>query len=233
MSIARRNTVSDRRVAVGAACWVLTVVFFVGQAVAQSASTVPYSLYGNTISDLGSTACGPVTFGMYHADVCSPLNAVMNATFVACGLLTAAGALGTWRAWPGRRVAPAGLVLLVLAGAVEVLVGLRPENADFVLHSVGAALALAGGNLGLLLLGIGLRRVRPRVAALTMLVGVVGLVGVITFTNAPRFDLGVGLVERLAAYPLVIWLVIAGACLLGAQLRRAVSTALGILQTMV
>ena len=233
MSNARRNTVFDRRVAAGAACWVLTVVFFVGEAVAQSASNVPYSLYHNTLSDLGSTACGPATFGTYHADVCSPLNVAMNATFVICGLLTAAGALGTWPAWPGRRVSAAGLVLLVLAGAGEVVVGLRPENISFVLHTVGATFALAGGNLGLLLLGAGLWRVRPWAGALTILVAVVGLAGVATFNNAPSFGLGVGLVERVAAYPLVLWLVVAGACLLGDQLRRAVSTALGILQTMV
>ena len=93
---------ADRQVALGAACWVLTVVFFIGQAVAQAASTVPYSLAGNYISDLGNTACGTFTQGAYRADVCSPLHGVMNATFVVTGLLMLGGAVGTRRAWPRR-----------------------------------------------------------------------------------------------------------------------------------
>lgn len=204
----------DRRVAVGAACWVLTFVFFVGQAVTQAATTVHYSLYSNTISDLGATSCGPVTFGTYHANVCSPLSGVMNATFVVSGLLVSAGALGTWPAWPRRRVTAAGLTLLVLAGLGQVLVGLRPENTSFALHVLGAFFGLAGANLGVLLLGAGLWGARRRAAVLSIAVGLVGLVSFFTFNSAPSFGLGVGLVERVSGYPMVIWMIVVGAFLL-------------------
>lgn len=212
--MARQFPVStDRRVAVGAACWVLMFVFFVGQAVTQAATTVHYSLYSNAISDLGATSCGPATFGTYHANVCSPLSGVMNATFVVSGILTSAGALGTWPAWPRRRLVAIGLALLVLAGAGQVLVGLRPENTSIALHGVGALFGLAGANLGVLLLGAGLWRVRRQAAVLSMLVGVVGLISFFTFSSQP-FGLGVGLVERMAGYPVVIWMIVAGAFLL-------------------
>jgi len=39
-------------VAFGGMCWLLTLAFFVGQAVAQSALRTPYSLATNEISDL-------------------------------------------------------------------------------------------------------------------------------------------------------------------------------------
>lgn len=207
----------DRRVAVGGACWALTVVFFVGQAVAQAASTVPYSLWANYISDLGNTACGPFSLGSYHTDVCSPLSGVMNATFIVTGLLTSAGALGTWPAWPRRRLTTVGLILLVLAGAGEALAGFQSENTNLALHTVGALFGIAGANLGVLLLGAGVWRVRPWTAVLSMAVGVVGLVSFALTSSAPSMSLGIGMVERVAAYPVTVWMIVVGVYLL----RRA------------
>src|SRR5947209_358560 len=149
---------TDRQVATGGAAWPLMVVFFIGQAVAQAASTVPYSLWSNYISDLGNTGCGPFALGTYHTVVCTPLSGVMNATFVVSGLLTLAGAVGTRRAWPKRRLTAVGLVLLGLAGAGQVLVGFRPENVDITLHGVGALFGIGGGDLGVVLVGPGGRR---------------------------------------------------------------------------
>jgi hypothetical protein len=64
----------SRAIIFGAACWTLSIVFFVGQAIVQAAFAAPYSLTTTLISDLGNTACGP--------HICSPLYAFMNATFV-------------------------------------------------------------------------------------------------------------------------------------------------------
>jgi hypothetical membrane protein len=205
---------ADRQVALGAACWVLTVVFFIGQAVAQAASTVPYSLAGNYISDLGNTACGTFTQGAYRADVCSPLHGVMNATFVVTGLLMLGGAVGTRRAWPRRRLTTAGLVLLVLAGAGEVLAGFRPENVSLGLHAIGAVFGIAGANVGVLLLAIAVWRTAPWTAILSLVVGVLGLVSFLLFGSVPSVGLGTGLVERLAGYPVVVWMIVVGCFLL-------------------
>ncbi|WP_338201541.1 DUF998 domain-containing protein [Candidatus Nephthysia bennettiae] len=205
---------ADRQVALGAACWVLTVVFFVGQAVAQAASTVPYSLAGNNISDLGNTACGTFTQGAYRADVCSPLHGVMNATFALTGLLMLSGAVGTRRAWPRRRLTTAGLVMLVLAGAGEVLVGFRPENVSLGFHALGAVFGIAGANVGVLLLAVAVWRTSPWTAILSLVVGVLGLVSFLLFVSAQSLGLGTGLVERLAGYPVVVWMIVVGCSLL-------------------
>ena len=209
----------DDRVAIGGACWVLTVVFFVGQAVAQAASTAPYSLRGSYISDLGNTACGPFALGTYHADVCSPLNGLMNATFVVSGLLSIAGPILTQRAWPSRRLTAVGLALLALGGAGEVLVGFRPENVNIGLHGLGAAFGIAGANLGVLLLGIGVWSARRWTAILSLVVGAVGVVCYLQLGSPPALALGIGLVERLAAYPLVVWQIAVGAFLLWSAIR--------------
>jgi len=204
---------TDRQVATGGAAWPLMVVFFIGQAVAQAASTVPYSLWSNYISDLGNTGCGPFALGTYHTVVCTPLSGVMNATFVVSGLLTLAGAVGTRRAWPKRRLTAVGLVLLGLAGAGQVLVGFRPENVDITLHGVGALFGIGGGNLGVLLVGLGVWRADRLMGVLSVVVGVVGLVAFVLLGSAQALGLGIGLVERVAGYPLVAWLIGAGAFL--------------------
>jgi hypothetical protein len=51
--------VASGRVALGAALWTVSILFFIDQAIAMAASSRPYSLATNLISDLGSTACGP------------------------------------------------------------------------------------------------------------------------------------------------------------------------------
>jgi hypothetical membrane protein len=207
-------------VAAGGACWVLTVVFFAGQGIVQAASTVPYSLTANYISDLGNTACGPFSLDGYHAIVCSPLHDVMNAMFVVAGLLTLAGAALTWRAWPRRRLTTVGLVLLCLAGAGEVLVGFRPENVDIGLHELGAVFGIFGANVGVLLLGAGAWRARRWVAILSLAVGAVGVAGFLLFSAAPSFRFGIGLVERVAGYPVVVWMIVVGGFLLRSALRE-------------
>jgi hypothetical membrane protein len=186
-----------RPVVLGAACWTLTIAFFVDQAIVQAASTRPYSLATNFISDLGSTVCGPSVAGS-HVAVCSPLHGVMNGTFVVVGLLHTIGAIATRRAWPPRRLATAGLVLLAIAGTGLTLAGLSPENVDLGLHSLGAVYGIVGLNVAMVLLGAVLLRAARGLGVLALAAGVVGLVGFVLFTNAP---LPVGFTERIAVFP--------------------------------
>ena len=52
----------------------------------------------------------------------------MNFTFVLTGVLTLVGLFLTWSIWPRRRLTSWGLVLLGMAGAGTILIGLSPEN---------------------------------------------------------------------------------------------------------
>ena len=195
----------------GAFVWICAAQFFVMQAVVQLAWTTPFSLTRNYISDLGNTACGQYPAGSGRW-VCSPWHAAMNASFALQGLIIAAGALLLRRVFPGGTARAAGIVLLVLGGIGNVLVGLYPENVDILRHSIGAAGILILGNLGLIPLGAALARDprRTGLARAAVACGVAGLAAMALFMTGYFAGLGVGGMERVAAYVLPAWLVAAG-----------------------
>ena len=98
------------------------------------------------------------------------------------------------------------------------LVGLWPEDSNAQLHLAGAALHFLGGNLAMIVLGLVLIRRSASQAAgkkwrswITFAAGSVGLLATIAigFRGTPSWTaLGwdTGTVERLAAYPLPLWL---------------------------
>jgi hypothetical protein len=90
-----------------------------------------------------------------------------------------------------------------------------------VLHLVGA-LNIPAGNLALILLGLAVRQVRPRIAALPVTFGAVGLLGLLA--GPPLVALtghGGGAAERIALYPLIVWMIGLGLWLLCS--RRSLS----------
>ena len=142
---------------------------------AAGAWTRPYSLKNNYISDLGNTACG-----MFHVPhgtpyyVCSPSHAVMNASFIIFGVLTIAGALLLQRIWPAGRLARWALIMWVLSGLGKIVVGLVPENTRIGLHLIGA-LDVPLESIAILLLSLAIRRSSRVLAAIGIVVAVVGL----------------------------------------------------------
>jgi hypothetical membrane protein len=205
-----------RQIVFGAACWALSIAFFVNQAIVQAASARPYSLATNYISDLGNTACGSYSAGGYHADVCSPLHGLMNATFIVVGLLHVLGAILTRRAWPRRLLTSSGLALLALAGVGLILAGFAPENVNLSLHSQGALFGLDCLNVAMILLGLGLLHVARGLGAMALVAGLVGIVGSVLFMHSLA-GLPVGTAERIADYPAAAMVVVLGAFLLGSS----------------
>jgi hypothetical membrane protein len=212
----------DRQILIGAACWTLSIVFFINQAIVQAATTHPYSLTGNLISDLGITTCGPFSNGGYHVDVCSPLHGLMDGTFVAVGVLQVIGAIATRRAWPLPRAYP-GLALLGLAGLGLVVVGLAPENVNLSLHSTAATFGIEFLNIAMLILGIALLRPTPWLGVVTLLAGISGIVGAIIFGESLG-GIPIGTAERLAVYPSVAMVALLGLYLLLMRARHAHDT---------
>jgi hypothetical membrane protein len=136
----------------------------------------------------------------------------MNGTFIVVGLLHTIGAIAARRAWPPRRLAIAGLVLLAIAGTGLTLAGLSPENVDLGLHTLGAVYGIVGLNAAMVLLGVVLLRASQGLGVLALAAGVVGLVGFVLFTNVP--GLPVGITERIAVYPADVAVVVLGVSLL-------------------
>lgn len=202
------------RYVIGALCWILGLEWFIAQAIAQAAWTTPYSLTQNFVSDLGAATCGPSSLPSYHFYVCSPLHDVMNLSFIALGLLTLVGLVLLRPLWPSGCLAMAGLIVLVLYGVGKIVVGLAPEDVRPALHALGA-LGILWGNLGIVLLGLATWQTRRWTALMSITVGVVGTVAFILLVLSSRLHLEVGLVERVADYPLPVWLAVLGARVFG------------------
>ncbi len=198
------------RALLGGVVYLFAAEYFVAEQVAAVAwSTPPYSWSSNYISDLGLTSCSP--------SVCSPRHAVMNAGFVALGAMIGLGSVLLRKLMFAGRLGSLALALMVLSGVGDVLVGLFPGSVDpgaggsTPLHALGAALAIIGGNTGILLCGVALWRRNRILATYSMLSGALGLVALALFAADVHLGLGIGTMERLAADPIVVWLVVLGA----------------------
>jgi hypothetical membrane protein len=181
----------------GGLAWLLTLQFFVVEAVA-AARFDGYSYSRNVISDLGTAL--------------SPSRSLMNASFVVQGLLIAAGALllTPTLSGAGARVAR---YLLVLAGLGVLVVGLVHSDHDETLHDIAAGVYFVAGAIGVIALAYGARPRSERLGTLLAVLGLVALVGTVFFGAAVFLFLGEGGMERVPGYALPIALAVAGAAL--------------------
>lgn len=179
----------------GAAAWLLTLQFFVVEAVAQSRFAGPYSRTDTVISALGGAG--------------SAARQLMNASFVVQGALILAGAL-LLRPVLLRGAAQVAPTLLGAAAAGVLLVGVFPITGNSTLHGIGAVLYFVGGGLGLIALAYAVRPRSEALGTVLALLGLVGTVGTVLFLTGVTSFLGVGGTERVAAYVLPIGLAIAG-----------------------
>jgi hypothetical membrane protein len=189
--------VTDSRYRWGGLAWVLTLQFFVVEAIA-AARYGGYSYSADVISDLGT------------ADSAARL--LMNGSFVLQGVLIAAGVLllGPGLAGNGGRLAR---VLLVLAGLGVLLVGLFPSDGNATVHEVAAAVHLLAGAIGLIAVAYAVRPRSEGLGTTLALLGLVGVIGTIFFGSAVFLGLGEGGMERVAAYVTPIGLAAAGIAL--------------------
>lgn len=212
---AGRPGVRSSVVVAGGVCWALTIVYLVAQPIVAAAwAHPPYDFAKNSISDLGNTSCGQfITPHGHTRDVCSPRHLLMNAAFVAGGVLTAAGAILTWRWWPRRAVSMAGLGCIAAAGTGGILVGFAPENVNLSVHAAGALLQVPGAA-GMLLVGIGAGGVTGRARWFSIVWGTVALIACLLYLGGVHLILGSGGMERAAFDTLTAWTVVLGGLVL-------------------
>ncbi|SDP59449.1 hypothetical membrane protein [Klenkia soli] len=191
------TSLSRTRYLAGGVAWLLTLQFFVLEAV-SIARFGGYSRVDQAISDLGTAL--------------SPAAGLMNTSFVAQGVLIAVGAALLFPALVGLggRLA---LVLLSAAAVGTVLVGLFPSDDGGATHTVGAILYLLGSGLGLIALAYSVRPRSEAVGTVLALLGLVGVIGTVFFGTGVTQFLGYGGMERLGAYVLPIGLAVAAVLL--------------------
>jgi hypothetical membrane protein len=215
----RVRTFSDKFPWLGPTIWFLSALYFIVQIVVASVWLPSYSWFSNSISDLGNTSCGP--------KLCSPRHAWMNAEFVVLGAVMAAGALLIYQEFterdPGERLAARiGFSCLAAAGAGAALVGQFPENTVGFMHVTGAGLAIGVGTLGIFVLGLVLALPNSLRWAMRV-VAPLALLALILFATHMYLGLGAGTMERIAAYPETIWLIVFGTYI--AHTHRAMAPA--------
>jgi hypothetical membrane protein len=184
----------DHRRRWGALAWLLTLQFFVAETIAELRFDAPYSRVDDLVSDLGASY--------------SSAASLMNASFVLQAVLIAAGAVLLRPSLPrsgGRTVT----VLLSIAAAGVLVVGVVPLDADGRVHAVGAVAYLLGSSTGLLALAHALRPRSELLGSVLAFLGIVGAAATVFFFAGITRYLGEGGTERAAAYVLPIGLAVA------------------------
>ncbi|MFD7166701.1 DUF998 domain-containing protein [Streptomyces violascens] len=185
--------------------------FFVIHVIAESAWARPYSWARNNISDLGNAHCA-LQSEPEPRYICSPEHSLMNGSFVALGVLLVVGAALTGSSlWRRGGTAAVSRLLLACAGAGFVLAGLAPSDVDENQHALGALLIMAAGNIGLVLAGFGLAgHIAAPLRWGTSLLGVTAITAFGLFLSQHYLGLGMGGMERVAAFPLLLWVLAIG-----------------------
>ncbi len=201
--------------------WLGAIQFFILQIVVQSRWTVPFSLATNNISDLGNTTCGsyPAIAGTL---VCSPWHALMNISFALQGVIIIAGSILARPIVKPSRVRSLVFWLLIVTGVGLIGVGAFPENVNNLAHVICAGLQFVSGNVGILIFGLAAYRIGAArlYAAASVALGVTGLAGTVLFALGIDLGVGLGTIERIAAYTLPIWLIAAGTLILATLPHR-------------
>lgn len=224
---------------IGAWAAISVLQYFLAEAlvIAAWAGPQPYSRRSNLISDLGAWNCG-----IYDGrEVCSPLSALMNGSFVLQGtamILQAALVSTLVLGVAARQETPAIVLhprllvftrwLVALSGFGTVLVGLVPEDVNTPLHYVGAVAFFVPGGLALVIIGWSWRRLHWT-SWLVLTAGTVSLAssalfGYLTLGVGVGVGVEFGTLERLMGYPITIGLAIVGARI-AAGVYRARATA--------
>ena len=185
-----------------AAVWLAgAAVYVVSEAIA-AARFPGYSYIADYISDLG-------------------VSAVMNIGFKLHGSLFFVGAVIMWRSFPTVGWVGWSFVLVAAANAIgNVLVGTFRSGVPA--HVVGAGMAIVGGNVAVIIAGLGSRRfgASRTYRGVSIVLGVVGIVCLLTLiidgANGPRM-FAVGVVERGSVYSIIIWELMTAAAILCRQ----------------
>ncbi len=188
---------SDRKLA-GLLFFVAAVQCIVAVNIAEE--TYPgYSVSQNYISDLGATCRSTCT-------IVEPSSIIFNATVALLGGLTIIGSYIFFRSTRRQVLA----VFLILGGIGGVGVGFFPETTGIV-HAIVSLIVFLFGGLSAIL---SCQVQEAPMNYLSIVLGAITLAALGLFTAGIYAGLGPGGMERMIAYPALLWLVGLGAHLM-------------------
>ena len=162
-----------------------------------------YSASVNYISDLGATC--RTTCIIYQ-----PSASIFNTSVSLLGVLTIVSSYFLWREFHNRLIS----LLLGFSGIGMVGVGLFPETAGIV-HSIVSFIAFFFGGLTAIAT---YKLMKAPFAYLSVLMGMIGLIALALFISEIFLGLGPGGMERMMAYPLLLWVIGFGGNLMSSEL---------------
>ncbi len=191
-----RYTMADyNRKLAGAIVFAGSGLFLLGMVVAE-AMYPGYSISENYISDLG---IGPSAH-------------IFNTAVIIFGLAVLAGIFLLRDEFRSRIF----LLLLAFSGIGSIGVGIFPETI-FYPHAISAFTTFTFGGLGAI---IASRFIHPPFSYISAVLGVISLAALLLLVTGNHLDLGAGGMERLIAYPLVIWALGFGGWLMGSSINH-------------
>ena len=149
-----------------------------------------YSVSGNYISDLGATC----------RDTCviyQPSATIFNSSVILLGIFILVGTYFIWQEFQNNFMS----VLLVLTGAGAIGVGVFPETAGK-LHFIVSAIAFLFGALSAI---YSYKLVKVPYSYFSVLMGIMSLIAFILMGFETYLGLGQGGMERMIAYPVLLW----------------------------
>jgi hypothetical membrane protein len=152
-----------------------------------------YNASANYISDLGATC---------HNKTCiinQPSAYIFNTSIFLFGCISLIGSYFLWREFQNRFIS----LLLGLTSIGMMGVGLFPETAG-VIHTIVSFIAFFFGGLSAV---ASYKLVKPPFAYLSVLMGSISLVALALFGSKNFLGLGPGGMERMIAYPLLLWVI--------------------------
>jgi hypothetical membrane protein len=143
----------------------------------------------------------------------------MNISFSLQGVIILLGALFARPALAARGSGALVFPLLVVTALGMLSVGLFPEDVNNRAHVASAATQFITGNAAMIVFGIAANRVKPgrAFAVISIALGVTGLIATALFAQGYGLGLGVGGLERVAAYTLPVWLITTGVLIVRKQ----------------
>jgi hypothetical membrane protein len=162
-----------------------------------------YSASVNYISDLGATC--RTTCIIYQ-----PSASIFNTSISLLGVLALVSSYFIWREFHNRSIS----LLIGLSGIGMVGVGLFPETAGIV-HLITSFIAFFFGGLSAIAT---YKLVKAPFAYLSVLMGMISLIALALFISKIFLGLGPGGMERMIAYPLLLWVIGFGGNLMSSEL---------------
>jgi hypothetical membrane protein len=173
----------------GVLIFLASAQFLIGMLVAESLYP-GYSVSQNYISDLGATCRAACT-------IVQPSSTIFDSSVFVLGALLVASSY-FFRKGSGTLFAP---IFLGIAGMGAMGVGLFPETTG-TLHEIVSLMAFAGGGLTAV---SSFRLIRAPLSFFALVLGSLTLIALVMYADGVYLGLGPGGMERIIAFPVLIW----------------------------